>query len=43
MKEIDEMDIIGYLQIRAWKVRRDEKKKEPVRRHIDEIWPDLKP
>jgi len=43
MRDIDEMDMLGYLGIRAWSARREKKKKEPVRRHIDEVWPSLKP
>lgn len=38
MHEIDEMDIIGYLKVRAWKFR-DEKKKHTV--YIDQIWQDI--
>lgn len=43
MKEIDEMDILGYLKIRAWKVQREEEKNKPVKRYIDDVWPGLKP
>ena len=43
MQDIDEMDILGYLKIRAWKLRREEDKKKPVRRYIDDVWPGLKP
>ena len=43
MQEIDEMDILGYLRLRAWHARQEQKQKEPVRRYIDEVWPRLKP
>ncbi|MBQ3760869.1 MAG: hypothetical protein II875_02520 [Clostridia bacterium] len=35
MNDIDEMDILGYLHLRAWAIR---KEKEPKKRYIDEIW-----
>jgi hypothetical protein len=40
--EIDQMDMIGFLKIRAWSARREQKKKEPKRAFIDEVWPGLK-
>ena len=43
MREIDEMDILGFLRIRCWKARQEQKKKEPRRAFIDEVWPKLKP
>ena len=43
MKDIDEMDMPGYLRVRAWKARQEKKSKEPVRRYIDDVWPNLKP
>ena len=43
MREIDEMDMLGFLRIRCWKARQDRKKKEPTPRYIDEVWPNLKP
>ncbi len=43
MKEIDEMDMLGFLRIRAWNAQKEKKKKEPRRRYIDEVWPDMKP
>lgn len=42
MAEIDSMDMLGYLRIRAWHASRENKKKEPQRRYIDEVWPGLK-
>ena len=43
MDEIDRMDLPGFLRIRAWNARREEEKKKPCRRYIDEVWPDVKP
>ncbi|MEE0365744.1 MAG: hypothetical protein UD575_12855 [Oscillospiraceae bacterium] len=43
MDEIDRMDLPGFLRIRAWNARQEQKKKEPRRRYIDEVWPGLKP
>ncbi len=36
MNEIDSMDMLGYLKIKAWALR---KQKEPPKKYIDEIWP----
>ena len=38
MAEIDHMDMLGFLHIRAWALR---KAKEPKRRYIDQIWSQL--
>ena len=43
MDEIDHMDMPGFLKIRAWNVRQEQKKKEPRQRYIDEVWSSLKP
>lgn len=43
MDEIDRMDLPGFLRIGAWNARREEEKKKPRRRYIDEVWPDVKP
>jgi len=43
MKEIDEMDMLGFLKIRGWNANREKKKKEPKRQYIDQVWPGLKP
>ncbi len=43
MKEIDEMDMLGFLKVRAWNAQREHKKKAPRRRYIDEVWPGMKP
>jgi hypothetical protein len=40
--EIDQMDMIGFLRIRAWNARRAQKKKEPKRAFIEEVWSGLK-
>ncbi len=38
MKDIDDMDMVGYLELRAWNARRIQKEKEPKQRYIDEVW-----
>lgn len=43
MSEIDQMDILGFLKIRAWNAQRVKAKKEPRRQYIDEVWGNLKP
>ena len=43
MRDIDEMDMLGYLKVRAWKARQEYEKKQPVRRYIDEVWGNMKP
>ena len=43
MQEIDEMDMLGFLKVRAWNSNRAKEKAEPKQRFIDEVWPDLKP
>ena len=43
MREIDEMDMLGFLKMRAWNSNRQHKKAEPKQRYIDEVWPSLKP
>ena len=43
MHEINGMDMLGYLRIRAWRASREKIKREPVRRFIDEAWPSLRP
>lgn len=42
MSEIDQMDMLGFLKIRAWNARQEKKKKEPKHAFIDEVWPRLK-
>ena len=43
MMEIDEMDMLGFLRLRAWDARREQEKKKPRQRFIDEVWPGMKP
>ncbi len=43
MKEIDEMDILGFLKIRAWNAKKKQRKKKPEPSYIDTVWPGLKP
>ena len=43
MKEIDEMDMLGFLRVRAWNVKRKAEKAKPRRATIDTVWPGLKP
>ena len=40
--DIERMDMLGFLRIRAWNARREHKKQEPKRAYIDQVWPDLK-
>ncbi len=35
MKEIDEMDVLGFLRLRAWNAKREHEKKKPRQRFID--------
>lgn len=42
MSEIDQMDMLGFLRVRAWDARQEKKKKGPKRAFIDEVWPKLK-
>ena len=43
MAEIDSMDMLGFLRIRAWHASREQKKSEPKPGFIDTVWPTLKP
>jgi hypothetical protein len=43
MKEIDEMDMLGFLRLRAWDAQREQQSLEPRPAFIDEVWPDLNP
>ena len=43
MKEIDEMDMLGFLRLRARDAVREQEKKKPRQRFSDEVWPGLKP
>ena len=43
MSEIDSMDMLGFLGVRAWNACKEKKKKEPRRVFIDEVWGNLTP
>ena len=43
MAEIDQMDMLGFLSIRAWNAKREQKQKELKRAFIDEAWPTVAP
>lgn len=43
MSEIDSMDMLGFLKVRAWRASREKQKREPQQRYIDEVWPDMRP
>ena len=43
MHEIDNMDILGYFKVRAWKAQHEQEKKIPRHRYIDEVWGNMKP
>lgn len=46
MNEIDEMDILGFLSVRAWALKREKDKKaveEAAPLYIDEVWRSLTP
>jgi len=39
MHEIDQMDMLGFLKVRAWDAQKEQKHLEPKNTFIDEIWP----
>ena len=43
MQEIDQMDMLGFLKVRAWNSNRAKEQAAPKARYIDEVWPSLKP
>ena len=43
MKDIDEMDMVGYIRLRAWNAVNEKRKNEPRPNTIDNVWPGLKP
>lgn len=43
MREIDEMDMLSFLKLRAWKTGREKEKKQPKHRYIDEVWGNMAP
>ena len=36
------MDMVGFLQVRAYKMQQEEEKKKPKKKYIDEVWPNMK-
>jgi hypothetical protein len=42
MQEIDGMDILGFLQMRAWDARREHASQEPKAAFIDQVWSNVK-
>lgn len=46
MGEIDEMDMFGFLSLRAWELKREKEKKakeETAPLYIDQVWETLVP
>ena len=43
MREIDEMDLLGFLRVRAWNAKKKQERQKPRRATIDTVWPGLKP
>ncbi len=43
MSDIDGMDMLGYLRVKAWRAKHKQKEKEPKQSTIDQVWPGLKP
>ena len=43
MREIDEMDFLGFLRLRAWDAGREQKQKNPRRAYIDQVWQAMRP
>jgi len=43
MIEIDQMDMLGFLKVRAWNSNQAKQKASPQPRYIDEVWPEMKP
>ena len=41
MDEIDRMDMPGFLKMRAWNAKQEQKKRKPRQRYIDEVWSSL--
>lgn len=42
MPDIDGMDMLGFLRIRAWNAQQAAKKKQPRQAYIDQVWPSMK-
>ena len=43
MRDIDEMDMLGFLRLRAWDARQEKNKNTPRPAYIDQVWMSLKP
>ena len=43
MREIDEMDMLGFLRVRAWIASTNKKASEPKKGFIDTVWPTVRP
>ena len=43
MREIDEMDMLGFLRVRAWNASKKKKASEPKKGFIDKAWPTVRP
>ena len=44
MRDIDEMDMLGYLKVRVWDAKhKNEIEERNAPKYIDEIWPSVKP
>ena len=43
MQEIDGMDMLGFLQIRAWDAQREHAQKAHKASYIDQVWQCVKP
>ncbi|MEG1514682.1 MAG: hypothetical protein RSD95_07355 [Clostridia bacterium] len=43
MKDIDEMDMVGFLLLRAWDTQREKVARAPKRGFIDQVWKSVKP
>lgn len=43
MNEIDQTDLPGFLRIRAWNARKNNKSAEPKPAFIDTAWPSVRP
>ncbi len=41
MHEIDQMDMLGFLKVRAWDAQREQQRLEPKNTFIDEVWPNM--
>ena len=43
MTEIDGMDMLGFLRLRAWDAEQDAQTRTPKHAFIDEVWKSVKP